>query len=84
MDTGELNLTPETPTPENTPDRLQKLAADIFDILEPFVFCAAAILFLFCFLFRPTIVDGISMEDTLVDGEYLLVMDLQLMMLNYL
>ncbi len=73
MDTGEKNLAPEVP--EKAPDRLKKLAADLFDILEPFVFCTTVILLLFSFFFRPTIVDGQSMENTLLHGEYLLVVD---------
>ncbi len=74
MDTNQTENRPETPKPEK-PNALLKIAGDIFDILEPFVFCAAAVLFLFCFIVRPVVVEGSSMENTLLEGEYLLVSD---------
>lgn len=52
---------------------LTKLAGDIFDILELFAICASVILLIFTFLIRPTVVKGPSMEDTLLEGDYLLV-----------
>ncbi len=52
---------------------LRRLTVEIFDILELFVFCAAIILMIFTFFIRPTVVQGPSMEDTLLEGDYLLV-----------
>ena len=54
-------------------DLLTKLAADLFDILELFAICASVILLVFAFIIRPTVVEGASMEDTLLGGDYLLV-----------
>ncbi len=55
---------------------LHKIAADIFDVAELFVFCASVILLLFTFVIRPTVVEGESMENTLLENDYLLVSDL--------
>lgn len=46
-----------------------------FDFLEIFAVCLTAIIVIFAFFVRLTRVDGGSMNDTLVDGEYLLVTD---------
>ena len=54
---------------------LHRMARDIFDIAELFVFCASVILIIFSFIIRPTVVDGPSMEDTLINRDYLLVSD---------
>lgn len=59
---------------DNKPaDFLTKLAGDLFDILELFAVCASVILLVFTFIIRPTVVQGPSMEDTLLEGDYLLV-----------
>ncbi len=55
---------------------LHKIARDLFEIAELFVFCASVILILFTFVIRPTVVEGPSMEDTLIAKDYLLVTDL--------
>lgn len=54
-------------------DVLTKITGDLFDIIELFVFCAAVILLIFTFVIRPTVVEGPSMEDTLIEKDYLLV-----------
>lgn len=54
-------------------DSLTKLAGDLFDVVEMFAICASVILLVFTFLIRPTVVEGPSMEDTLLEGDYLLV-----------
>jgi len=64
----------EAKDPKKSP--LFKLANELFDILELFVLCAAVMLALFTFAVRPTIVKGASMEDTLLEGDALLVTDL--------
>ena len=56
--------------PEN---RIRKAAADIFEIIEMFTVCASVIMILFTFFLHPTVVDGPSMENTLLHGDYLLV-----------
>lgn len=53
--------------------RMRKAASDIFDIIEMFTVCASIIMLLFTFLVHPTVVQGPSMEDTLVQNDYLLV-----------
>ena len=47
--------------------------SDIFDVLELFTFCAAVIITLFTFAARVTIVQGPSMEDTLIQNDILVV-----------
>ncbi len=47
----------------------------IFDFLEVFTICMACIIIIFSFFARLTKVDGPSMEDTLHDGQYLIISD---------
>ncbi len=54
---------------------LKKIASDIFDVAELFIFCASVILLIFTFVIRPTVVEGPSMENTLLEKDYLLVSD---------
>ncbi len=58
---------------EEKPSILRRITDEVFDILELFIFCAAIILTVFTFIIRPTVVEGPSMEDTLLEGDYLLV-----------
>ena len=51
----------------------KKLASSIFDIAEMFAVCAAIVLIVFTFCARLTMVDGSSMEDTLHNGEFILI-----------
>ena len=69
-ETGEIENSEKSPKGGNF---LMKAAGEIFDVLELFVFCAAIILTVFTFLIRPTVVEGPSMENTLIEGDYLLV-----------
>lgn len=48
---------------------------NFFDILESFVYAIIAVIIIFTFFARLTIVDGQSMDDTLKHGEYLIVAD---------
>ena len=48
---------------------------DLFDILEIFVICTSCIVLIFSLVVRMTVVDGSSMENTLMNQEYLLVND---------
>lgn len=73
-DTAPEEVSEKGKDPKKSP--LFKLANELFDILELFVLCAAAMLTLFTFVIRPTIVEGASMEDTLLGGDALLVSDL--------
>ena len=59
----------------NTEKKKQSFIKDIYDILEMFAVCAACIIIFFSFFARLTIVDGDSMNDTLVDGEWLIISD---------
>lgn len=63
----------ETAEPKDPGNRMQKAAADIFEIIEMFTVCASVIMVLFTFFFHPTVVDGPSMENTLLHGDYLLI-----------
>ena len=56
--------------PERT--RLQK----IFDFTELLVFTLAAVLIILSFVFRHSVVDGDSMNNTLYNGEHLIISDL--------
>ena len=49
---------------------------DIFDIVEIFILCTAVIVILFSLFIRMTVVDGSSMENTLMNDQYLLVDDM--------
>ena len=51
----------------------RKVASDIFEVLEMFTVCASVIMILFTFLVHPTVVNGPSMEDTLLHNDYLLI-----------
>ncbi len=51
----------------------QEFLYEIFSSIEMFCICICAVILLFTFVFRLTVVDGISMENTLKDGEYLVV-----------
>ena len=62
--------------PLSPKDRLQKAARDIFDIVEMFAICASVVMILFSFIVHPTVVEGESMENTLLGGDYLLVSDI--------
>ena len=46
-----------------------------FEILESFVYAIVAVVLLFLFFARLTIVEGPSMENTLKSGEYLIVVN---------
>ena len=48
---------------------------EIFDIAEIFILCTAFIVLFFSVFIRMTVVEGDSMNDTLHDGEYLLIQD---------
>ena len=61
--------------PESPKDK-KSAVASVFDIVEMFSICAAVILLLFTFAVRLTVVDGPSMQNTLVAGDYLLVQEL--------
>lgn len=49
---------------------------DLYDLVEMFAFVATVLILIVTFVGRPARVEGASMEDTLHDGEYLIVSDL--------
>lgn len=53
----------------------QSLAATLFDWVEVLALSATFVLFIFTFVMRLAIVDGPSMENTLLDGEMLVISD---------
>ncbi|MBQ7333923.1 MAG: signal peptidase I [Clostridia bacterium] len=78
MNSPETSADTESAAQETPPDpkeRLRKTASDIFEIVEMFTVCAAVIMLLFTFIVHPTRVRGPSMEDTLIQNDYLLVSD---------
>lgn len=52
------------------------IVSDIYDIVELFALCTVAIMLVFIFIFRLSIVSGDSMNNTLHNGEYLIISDL--------
>lgn len=71
MNDNELNPK-ETEHPEATPRTRRPLGAVLFDYVEMFAWSVFAVLLIFTFGFRLCQVDGQSMENTLQDGERLL------------
>lgn len=59
-------------------ERRPTLAENICDLFETVAISLAVVFILFCFVFRICIVDGMSMVNTLQDGEKLLVSELDL------
>ena len=49
---------------------------NLFDVIEAFIYAIVAVLFIFTFIARLTIVQGPSMEPTLKNGQYLVVANL--------
>lgn len=49
------------------------LASSVYDVAEMFAICATVVLLLFTFVARLTVVDGGSMEQTLHEGEFMLI-----------
>lgn len=68
----EMNLPEDT---KNKKDKPTKPSWEIFDIAEIFILCTAFIVLFFSVFIRMTVVEGDSMNDTLHDGEYLLIRD---------
>lgn len=61
---------------ETAPAATQSVAANIFEWIEMIVLSACLILLIFTFVLRPARVDGNSMQETLHDGEMLLISDI--------
>ena len=55
------------------PNKPSDALRNFFDILESFVYAIAAVVLIFVFFGRLSVVDGQSMDDTLSHGEYLVV-----------
>ncbi len=64
------------PNESNAAEETKSAAKGFFEFTELFVFAVAIILILFSFFVRQTVVDGGSMDQTLANGERLLVSDL--------
>lgn len=71
---GEVEMTLPEDT-KNKKDKPTKPSWEIFDIAEIFILCTAFIVLFFSVFIRMTVVEGDSMNDTLHDGEYLLIRD---------
>ena len=74
--TSDTSQTPETPdapgTPEVPPKKRRTVGAVLFDYVEMFAWSVFAVLLIFTFGFRLCQVDGQSMENSLHNGERLL------------
>ena len=79
MDQNEKNnapdAAPETPAEEKTEKKFD-LLSEIFDIVEVFAVAVAFTFLCFNFIFRVAMVDGSSMNQTLIDKERVLVWEL--------
>lgn len=78
MTDSEQNLFPSSAKPENTGEQVippMKRANDLFDFVELVTFTVVAILLLSTFFIRHSIVQGGSMDQTLEDGEHLIISD---------
>jgi signal peptidase I len=73
---GSSAPSPASPSSLSPKERAIKAAKDIFEIIEMFTVCASVIMILFSFFVHPTVVEGESMENTLLGGDYLLVSDI--------
>lgn len=62
-------------TEEAAPISKERIASTLLDVLESFVLAAMAVLILFTCAFRVSIVKGQSMEDTLFEGDVILLHD---------
>jgi signal peptidase I len=68
-----LQETPETEEPEVQPEKKKDgVLSTVFDIVEMFAWSVFAVLIIFSFAFRLCRVDGRSMENTLYNGQNLL------------
>ena len=65
--------TEESESNETKPNGLLNF---VFDILELFIYSLAAVLVLTTFVFRHSIVDGGSMNNTLLDGDHIIISNL--------
>lgn len=65
----------EIPEPQSKKNGLS-FVKDIYDFVEVFVFAVCSVMLVFTFLIRICVVSGPSMENTLYDGEVLLVSNL--------
>ena len=63
------------PPPRAVKSRSKSFVRDLFDFVEVFVLAVSLVLIVFTFLVRNCVVSGPSMENTLYDGEILLVSD---------
>ncbi len=75
-ETAETAAPAEAAAPEKPKWTLQRFLGEVFDILEDFAVFTAFFVLVICFFFRPTVVSGESMEDTLHNGDYLIVREI--------
>lgn len=68
--TNDLDRIEDYTTGERNPSKALK---GTIDVIESFIYAIVAVLFIFTFFIRLTIVDGPSMENTLKNGEYIVV-----------
>ncbi|MBQ3065425.1 MAG: signal peptidase I [Clostridia bacterium] len=66
----------EAPVEEEAPRDPRAAAREFFEWVELFAYSVAIVFVLFTFICRIAVVEGPSMENTLIDGEVLLISDL--------
>ncbi len=71
-----MNNVPEDKATEAALTKPERAVREVLDILEIFVASVCAVILLFTFFARLTVVTGESMENTLIEGDYLVVSDL--------
>jgi len=73
----EITLDEQEPTPEEQAEKKTRSAAkELFEWVELFAYSVTIVIILFTFLCRIAVVSGPSMENTLFNGEVLIVSDL--------
>ena len=71
----ECNLDEEQITPPDQPNKKSKIIKELVDYIEVLAIALLVVILIFSFVFRVCNVDGDSMNNTLLDGENLIVTD---------
>ena len=69
----EIKKTDSTEQAQKKPAEKARFIDGVFDFLELFIFSLAAVLLITTFFFRHSVVDGSSMEQTLSNGEHIII-----------
>lgn len=69
----EKNATTDKSSSDSGKNEKTRFIDGVFDFIELFIFSLAAVLLITTFFFRHSVVEGSSMEQTLFDGEHILI-----------